>query len=139
MSRFSVASKFFHSYWRQSATSSTNESMNAPRGRSRRLQNALVVGFVLLACFCSVLPAQAQLQITQTSLPAASLGNAYPPQQLTVTGGTAPLNWFLSGSLPPGMSIGQTTGIISGTPSDSGTFNFTVQVFDANSQTTTRA
>jgi len=48
------------------------------------------------------------------------------------TGGTLPYGWAISaGTLPSGMSLNQTTGVLSGTPSTSGTFNFTVQVTDS--------
>ncbi len=44
-------------------------------------------------------------------------------------GGTGPFTWSLiSGSLPPGTTLNSGTGVISGMPSTSGTFNFTYQV-----------
>ncbi|MBI5656777.1 MAG: putative Ig domain-containing protein [Geobacter sp.] len=50
---------------------------------------------------------------------------------LTVSGGTAPYTWNLvSGSLPTGLSLGSTTGTISGTPTATGTFNFFYKVSD---------
>lgn len=51
---------------------------------------------------------------------------------LTVSGGTAPYSWNLvSGSLPTGLSLGSTTGVITGTPTATGTFNFFYKVSDA--------
>jgi len=49
------------------------------------------------------------------SLPAATVGQAYS-YQLTETGGVAPFTWSIkSGSLPHGLSLSSTTGVISGT------------------------
>lgn len=50
---------------------------------------------------------------------------------LQVTGGVAPYTFTLnSGALPPGLTL-STNGVISGTPSVSGTYIFTVRVVDA--------
>jgi CshA-type fibril repeat protein len=40
--------------------------------------------------------------------------------------------WSITGAVPPGMSFNVNTGAISGTPNTSGTYQFTVQVTDAN-------
>lgn len=76
--------------------------------------------------------------ITTTSLPGGGLSVAYS-QTLGVTGGTSPFTWIkLTGTLPTGISI-STGGVVSGTPSVAGTFNFTVQVTDGTSLTDTQA
>jgi len=63
--------------------------------------------------------------ITTTTLPDGIVETSYN-QTLTATG-TTPINWSLiGGSLPTGLSI-SITGVISGTPSETGTYNFTVQ------------
>lgn len=64
--------------------------------------------------------------ISNTSpLPAGAVGNAYS-QTLSAAGST-PITWgIISGTLPAGLALG-TGGIISGTPSSSGTSTFTVQ------------
>ncbi len=68
--------------------------------------------------------------ITTTSLPAGDVGVVYG-QTLTAIGGTLPYTWSISiGSLPAGLSIAPSTGIISGTPTTIGTYGFTVQVID---------
>lgn len=75
------------------------------------------------------------LSITTTSLPQGTTGTAYSAT-LAATGGKTPYQWSMSsGSLPPGLQLNTSTGIISGTPSQSGTFQFTAQVKDSSSQT----
>ena len=51
---------------------------------------------------------------------------------LTASGGTLPYTWsIISGSLPPGLTLNSTNGVISGTPIDMGVFSFTAKVEDA--------
>jgi hypothetical protein len=78
------------------------------------------------------LAAEVFIQIFPTSLPNGTNGVAYPTVALSVTGGQAPYVWSLpSGSaLPPGLNLSP-GGVISGTPTQSGTFVVTVQVTDA--------
>lgn len=73
----------------------------------------------------------ATLAITTSSLPAANLGVAYSAT-LAATGGQSPYTFAVTtGSLPTGLTLNSTTGVISGTPSAAGTFNFTVTVTDS--------
>lgn len=77
--------------------------------------------------------------ITTTSLPIGVDGVAYS-QTIQTSGGVAPLAFTItSGALPTGLSIGASSGLISGTPSATGTFNFTVEVEDADLFTDTQA
>jgi hypothetical protein len=70
--------------------------------------------------------------ITTTSLPDALVGVPYSAT-LTATGGTPPYTWSItSGSLPPGLSLDPTTGVISGTPTTAGVFTFTAMVTDSD-------
>jgi hypothetical protein len=53
--------------------------------------------------------------------------------EIIVVGGTPPYTFsIVSGALPTGLSLNPSTGIVSGTPTVGGTFNFTVQVIDAD-------
>jgi autotransporter-associated beta strand protein len=73
------------------------------------------------------------LAITTTSLPNWTETKAYH-QPIATTGGTGPLTFSVSaGTLPAGLSLGSTTGVISGTPSvgSAGSYPFTVTVTDA--------
>jgi hypothetical protein len=83
---------------------------------------------------------QAPLSITTKSLPVAVAGTAYS-SPLTATGGQASYSWSLvSGTLPSGIAV-NSAGSISGTTTQTGQFNFTVQVADSSSpkQTATQA
>lgn len=76
--------------------------------------------------------------VTASPLPAGTQGSAYSTQ-LAATGGVPGYTWALTvGSLPPGLSING-AGLISGTPTTIGTYNFTVQVTDTAAHSTTKA
>jgi hypothetical protein len=80
----------------------------------------------------------ATLSITTASLAPAATGAAYTAN-LSATGGTPPYTWSLaSGSLPVGITL-SSTGTLSGTPSTSGTSNFTVALRDGLSATVTKS
>jgi hypothetical protein len=75
--------------------------------------------------------------ITTTSLPGGTQNAAYSAT-VSATGGTTPYSWsIVSGSLPAGLTLGTSSGVISGTPTGSGTATFKIQVVDANAQTAT--
>jgi Putative Ig domain len=70
--------------------------------------------------------------VTSASLPSGVVGNSYNAT-LQASGGTGTLSWSLApdSSLPAGLSLNASTGVISGTPSAPGTSNFAVQVTDS--------
>jgi hypothetical protein len=73
----------------------------------------------------------APLAITTASLPAGKRRRSYS-QTLAASGGVTPYVWSLaSGSLPPGLTLSPSTGRISGTPTTTGRWSFTVRVTDA--------
>jgi hypothetical protein len=60
--------------------------------------------------------APSALVVTTTSLAGAQVGKAYTAT-LTATGGTPPLTWSIAaGSLPAGLSLTPSSGVIAGTP-----------------------
>ena len=73
--------------------------------------------------------------VVTTSLPAGTRGQAYGSFQLAVSGGGQPYTWSATG-LPSGMSL-SSSGVLSGTPTTSGTFNVTFTVTDDASHTGT--
>jgi hypothetical protein len=77
------------------------------------------------------------LTITTTSLPAGTVGTAYTTT-LAATGGTPAYQWSLaSGTLPAGLTLATSTGVIAGTPTAPGTSSFTIQVIDSASHSAT--
>ena len=130
-------------------------SRGARGGLGRRLE---AIGCVLLLALATVLPliggvAAAQtkvynsstgsasnpvsleitapsLSVTTASLPQGTVGAEYSAS-LTASGGTMPYTWAVtSGTLPPGLGLDQTTGVISGTPTASVAQSFTVTATD---------
>jgi hypothetical protein len=74
------------------------------------------------------------LQIITSALPAGVINKVYSGDALAAMGGNPPFIWSITaGSLPPGLTLATSTGMISGTPTQTGTSNFTVQVTDSSS------
>jgi len=74
---------------------------------------------------------------SNSPLPSGSTGTSYS-QTLSASGGMQPYSWALaSGGLPPGLTLSG-GGLISGTPTSAGTFNFTVRVTDSSAATATQ-
>ncbi len=79
-----------------------------------------------------VAPAAAVLSLNCTFPTGAQVGVAYTGASCTGSGGTPSYTYSLSGA-PAWMSINSSTGVISGTPTASGTLSFTVKVTDSAS------
>ena len=74
----------------------------------------------------NVSPQVVRLFVATASLPDANLGQAYTAPALSAANGTVS-SWTLAGgALPPGLTLGS-NGVISGTPTGSGAYAFTVQ------------
>ena len=80
------------------------------------------------------------LTISPPTLPDGTQGVAYS-QSVTASGGDGgPYTYSVSaGALPSGLSLNTSTGLISGTPSAGGTFNFTIRAVDGSNNFGTRA
>jgi hypothetical protein len=77
--------------------------------------------------------AAAGMEITTTSLPAGQIGVAYTSPALTSAGAISPISWTLNtATLPPGLVLNPTTGVISGAPTSPGTYSFTVSATDSS-------
>ncbi len=75
--------------------------------------------------------------ITTTSLPNGTVGIAYGTT-LQVSGGVPPNTWtVVSGALPSWATLDSSTGVISGTPTATGTTDFTVEATDSESSAAT--
>jgi large repetitive protein len=76
------------------------------------------------------------IQVTPTSVSNGTKNVAYPATTFTATGGafTPPFIWSAPEGLPPGLSIvsnPNNTVTLSGTPTQSGTFDFILQLTDS--------
>jgi aryl-phospho-beta-D-glucosidase BglC (GH1 family) len=99
---------------------------------SSRLRKTVAAACVFLLGFsyAPLLKAASAPNITTPSLPSGQTGVAYS-QTLTASG-TAPITWsIISGALPSGITFRASTGLISGKPTASGVFAFTVRVSNA--------
>ena len=86
----------------------------------------------------SVVVAVPTLAITPATIPGATANSAYS-QTLSASGGVAPYSYAVTaGALPAGLSL-SSAGLLSGTPTVSGTFNFTVTVTDSTGGTAATA
>jgi len=71
--------------------------------------------------------------------PNAAIGSNYN-FTLSASGGVAPFTWTVaSGSLPPGLTLGPTTGLLTGIPTIGGTYDLVLRVTDGTGQSATRA
>jgi hypothetical protein len=80
------------------------------------------------------------IAITTDTLPDGTVNSAYPATTIQATGVNPPPYTFTvtQGSLPPGMNM-DAAGNITGTPTSSGSFTFTVQVRDSTGLTNAKA
>ncbi|MGB6942036.1 MAG: putative Ig domain-containing protein [Bryobacteraceae bacterium] len=101
----------------------------------RALGSFCIFALLFLASGNALLQAQS-LTITPTTLPSGLVGQGYLTQ-LSASGGVAPYSFSLGSfsnsdtGLPPGVTLNANgNGAITGIPTSSGTFSFTVQVND---------
>jgi hypothetical protein len=78
------------------------------------------------------------ISLSQTTFANGTAGTAYESTTVTQSGGIGTTTFAISaGALPAGMSL-SSAGTVSGTPTATGAFNFTVRATDANNCTGTR-
>src|SRR4029450_1319769 len=78
------------------------------------------------------------ITLSPASLPGGTVGVAYS-QSITASGGPAPVSFsVVSGTPRPGLSL-SSSGVLAGTPTNDGTFSFTVRATDANECTGSRS
>ena len=101
--------------------------------RSKRICAAMLIAISGFAGAALALANQAYAQTITTAspLPSATEGKLYS-QTLTASGGKAPYTWsMVGGTMPGGLNLNPTTGILSGTPKASGSYSFTLRVTDS--------
>ena len=74
------------------------------------------------------------VSVTNPGNKSGTVGTAISPFTLSASGGTAPYTWSATG-LPAGVTIGSSTGTVSGTPTTAGTYSTTVTARDATGAT----
>jgi hypothetical protein len=73
------------------------------------------------------------VQMSCTLLPDGTVCHAYSADVFSAQGGKLPYKWSVeSGSFPPGLTMAPTNGAVTGTPTKSGTYTFTVKVDDSS-------
>ncbi|HAM45800.1 MAG TPA: hypothetical protein DCM67_12365 [Propionibacteriaceae bacterium] len=77
------------------------------------------------------------LLVATESLPAAVVGDPVNAT-LEASGGTAPYTWSSVFTMPAGLTLNSTTGVISGTPTTANSYNMLIQVRDAKARTHSR-
>jgi hypothetical protein len=100
-----------------STVGAKNVTVTNPDGQSR-------TGSGILSVTCPVVTVQ------PATIPGATLGAPYGVA-FTQSGGVSPASFGLTGGLPTGMTFTAATATLSGTPTQGGSFPFTVNVTDA--------
>jgi len=84
----------------------------------------------------NIAAANSPLQITTTTLPVGTVNSNYSAT-LSAAGGVPPYFWTtIAGQLPTGTMLSSSSGTISGTPTQAGSFSFTANVTDSKSAST---
>lgn len=96
--------------------------------------SALIAVLFVAACNTNK-PVVFGVVTTSAQLPAGQINVAYTQTTLTAANGTVPYTFAVTGgALPAGMTL-SSAGVLSGTPTASGSFNFTVTATDSDKPT----
>ncbi|MFK7698670.1 autotransporter domain-containing protein [Pseudomonas caspiana] len=82
----------------------------------------------------SITVTQPTLALTPSSLPGGQIGTSYS-QSFSAAGGTAPYSYASSGTVPTGLNFDSANGVLNGTPTSVGSYNFTITVTDHHGAT----
>lgn len=109
--------------------------------RKLAMRLSAIIALLLLTVACSAINVTNGLTI---NTPPAACNNAVAGYayscQLTESNGTAPFKWTVTGgSLPPGITLNPSTGLLSGTPSAVGTYVPQIIVTDSSNPVQTSA
>lgn len=116
--------------------------MSSPSRSFRRVATrvfgvcALVSLLFVVGCTTTATPPPFAVTTTSSQLPAVAVNAAFPMTTLTAANGTAPVTWTETGSLPMGVTL-SSAGVLSGTPTASGSFSFMVTAKDSTGKTAT--
>jgi len=106
--------------------------------RVLRPNTPVLLLLVFVAVFARPHAAGQQFAITTSGLPNGVVGDAYTIE-LQSSNGLAPITWQVAdGQLPPGLRLDTRTGDISGTPTQIGTYVFTVHASDQSNSSISR-
>lgn len=121
-------------YW--DGTEELYDLVNDPYELSSQHKNASLSS--LKTAMWSRIQPQLGLAIIPTrGFPSCQVGVSYK-YQFKIWGGEAPFTWKLeSGKLPPGLSLGGSSGLLQGVPTAAGTYNFAVRLTDSSLATHT--
>jgi hypothetical protein len=71
------------------------------------------------------------ITMAPATVPTGITGVLYTSTPFSATGGTAPYTWAITaGSLPTGLALNAATGVLSGTPTQEGSYSFTIEATD---------
>jgi large repetitive protein len=111
-------------------------SMATPICNTFTMWNINIVGAEQIGC--TSLPPGAECQAYSAPTPTVDSGMNWNEAGDTIID-TSPFTWVVdSGTLPPGLTL-SSGGVITGTPTAAGTFDFTVKLVDSTGLTTTQA